>query len=50
MEIAIIILILCFLAALIIVMRFVGAWMFRIDDVIRNQKSILEELKKMNQC
>lgn len=48
MEIAIIAVILSVIGLLIIVTRFIGAWMFRIDDVIRNQKAIIEELKKLN--
>lgn len=36
------------LAVLILVTRWVGAWMLRINDVIRLQKEILEELKKIN--
>lgn len=28
--------------------RFLGAWMLRIDEVIKNQKSIIDELKKIN--
>lgn len=28
--------------------RLFGAWMLRIDEVITNQKAILEELKKGN--
>jgi len=48
MEIAIIAVILSVIGLLVIVIRFVGAWMFRIDDVIKNQKAILEEIKKLN--
>ena len=36
-------------ALFVIVMRFIGAWMLRIDEVISNQKKIIEELKKGNQ-
>jgi hypothetical protein len=32
----------------IVVMRLVGAWMLRIDEVIKNQKLILEEMRKAN--
>jgi hypothetical protein len=33
---------------LIFLIRWLGAWMLRINDVIQLQKEILEELKKMN--
>ncbi|WP_155296201.1 hypothetical protein [Spirosoma rigui] len=33
----------------IFVLRAVGAWMLRIDEVIKNQKIIIEELKNINQ-
>lgn len=42
------IMLLSFLAIIIIVMRFVGSWMFRIDEVIKNQYKIIEQLKKLN--
>ncbi|HYQ57982.1 MAG TPA: hypothetical protein VEP89_11630 [Draconibacterium sp.] len=32
----------------ILILRWVGAWMLRITDVINLQKEILEELKKIN--
>jgi len=32
----------------ILAIRLLGAWMLRIDEVIRNQKEILAELKKSN--
>ena len=35
-------------AVIIVVFRLVGAWMFRINDIINLQKEILEELKKTN--
>ncbi len=34
--------------ALIFILRWLGAWMLRITDVINLQKEILEELKKLN--
>jgi hypothetical protein len=34
--------------ALIFIIRLFGAWMLRIDEVIRYQKEILAELKKTN--
>jgi hypothetical protein len=34
--------------ALIFLLRGFGAWLFRIDEVIKLQKQILEELKKKN--
>ena len=33
---------------IILIMRAIGAWMLRIDEVITNQKAILAELKKWN--
>ena len=32
----------------IIILRLLGAWMLRINDVIDVQKDILKELRKMN--
>ena len=32
----------------ILIMRAVGAWMLRIDEIIKNQKLIIQELKKAN--
>ncbi len=32
----------------ILLLRWLGAWMLRINDVIQLQKEILSELKKMN--
>lgn len=34
--------------AAVLVLRLLGAWMLRIDEVINIQKEILEELKKRN--
>ena len=36
------------LVLVILIMRAVGAWMLRIDEVISNQKIIIKELKKAN--
>ena len=36
------------LAVIIVVFRLIGAWMFRITDIIKLQKKILEELEKIN--
>ncbi|PZV82157.1 hypothetical protein CLV31_10917 [Algoriphagus aquaeductus] len=36
------------LLVILIILRFVGAWLFRIDDVIDLQKKIFEELKRIN--
>ena len=33
---------------IILVLRLIGAWMFRINNVINLQKEILQELKKIN--
>ena len=33
---------------LILIIRLFGAWMLRIDEVIKYQKLIFEELKKLN--
>jgi len=35
-------------AVIILILRWIGAWMLRITDVINLQKEILEELKKIN--
>jgi hypothetical protein len=35
-------------AIIIILFRWLGAWIFRINEVITLQKEILQELKKMN--
>ena len=39
---------LVFPVIVIFVIRWLGAWMLRINDVINLQKEILEELKKLN--
>lgn len=31
--------------AIVLLIRFFGAWMFRIDEVIKNQKEIIDILK-----
>ncbi|WP_208889015.1 hypothetical protein [Polaribacter sejongensis] len=36
------------IVVIVFLIRAFGAWMLRIDEVITNQKSILEELKKAN--
>ena len=36
------------IVVIVFVIRLFGAWMLRIDEVISNQKAILEELKKGN--
>jgi hypothetical protein len=36
------------LGILIILIRWLGAWMLRITDVLKNQREIIEELKKLN--
>ncbi|PTN09109.1 hypothetical protein C8N47_106210 [Mangrovibacterium marinum] len=40
--------ILALIAGIIIILRLVGAWMLRINDVIDLQKQILSELKRIN--
>ncbi len=37
------------LVIVVLVFRAVGAWMLRIDEVIKNQKIIIQELKKSNE-
>lgn len=37
------------LGIVVLVFRAVGSWMFRIDEVIKNQKIIIQELKKSNE-
>jgi len=39
---------LAFTALFVLVTRLLGAWMLRINEVISNQKIIIEELKKAN--
>jgi len=36
------------LIGIILIFRAVGAWMLRIDEVIKNQKIMIQELKKSN--
>jgi hypothetical protein len=47
-SIAPLILGLCVFLLFILIFRWVGAWMLRINDVISLQKEILAELKKLN--
>ncbi|HHH52344.1 MAG TPA: hypothetical protein ENK91_01685 [Bacteroidetes bacterium] len=35
-------------AIIILVLKWLGAWMFGIDKVIKNQEAIIEELRKKN--
>ncbi len=32
----------------ILLLRAIGAWMLRIDEIIKNQKEIIEELRKVS--
>ena len=48
MDYAILILSLFFLVAVILIMRLVGSWMFRINEVIKLQRDILTELRHLN--
>ena len=41
-------LVLGLMVAAIILLRFFGAWMLRIDVVITNQEKIVKELKELN--
>ena len=36
------------LIAFIFLIRFIGAWLLRINEIIDTQKQIVEELKKLN--
>lgn len=36
------------LAILVLLVRLIGAWMLRINDVIKIQKETLEEIKKIS--
>ena len=36
------------LVAVVLIIRLFGAWMLRIDEIIKNQKEILTEMKKFN--
>ncbi len=38
---------LVFFAVIILVLKWLGAWMFGIDKVIKQQREILEELKQI---
>ncbi len=40
--------ILIFCIVFLLIMRLLGSWMLRIDDVIHYQKEILKELKTLN--
>ncbi len=40
--------IIIFFIIFILIMRAIGAWMLRIDEIIKNQKIIIQELKKGN--
>ncbi len=46
-EIGAVIAIVIFIGA-VLLMRAIGAWMLRIDEVIRLQKEMLEEMRKRN--
>ena len=35
-------------AIIILVLKWLGPWMFGIDKIIKNQEAILEELRKKN--
>ena len=48
MEIIYIFLFIGILVLTIIVMRLVGAWMLRINEIIKNQYTIIGELRKFN--
>ena len=37
-----------FIIGFILIMRLLGSWMLRINDVIHYQKEIIQELKKLN--
>jgi len=37
-----------FFLGFVLIMRLLGSWMLRINDVIHYQKEIVEELKKLN--
>ena len=39
---------LLFFLGFVLIMRLLGSWMLRINDVIHYQKEIVEELKKLN--
>jgi hypothetical protein len=36
------------LVLFVFIMRLLGAWMLRINDIISNQKILISEIKKMN--
>ncbi len=37
-----------FLIVFVLIMRLVGAWMLRINEIIQNQNLIISELRKAN--
>jgi hypothetical protein len=37
-----------YIIAAVLILRAIGAWMLRINEIISIQEKILEELKKMN--
>ena len=43
-----IIIVLIIVPILMLIVRLFGAWMLRIDEVIKNQKEIIEIMKKQN--
>ncbi|MBD0822604.1 hypothetical protein [Aestuariibaculum marinum] len=45
--VASIIMMILFFVIGVLVMRFIGAWMLRIDEVIKNQRILIEEIKKL---
>ena len=48
MELVSFVFIIIIFIVFILIMRAVGAWMLRIDEIIKNQKIIIQELKKGN--
>ncbi len=36
------------LIGVILLLRLIGAWLFRINEIINNQKEIISELKKLS--
>ncbi|GGE22944.1 hypothetical protein [Psychroflexus salis] len=43
-----IIIVLIIVVVAVLLIRLFGAWMLRIDEIIKNQKLIISELKKTN--
>jgi hypothetical protein len=46
-EIILLVIVLAGIAGVVVLFRFVGAWMFRIDELIENQKISIRQTKEL---